>query len=277
MQTNEAVVDRGYGGLNPVLFGYENCSPLHCYLRTKRTCWLLHYVVSGFGTFEIGGQVYTVTPGQIFVIPPFVETFYQADEREPWSYIWIGFTADRDLPTPLPPVVDCPAAGVVFERMKACSRMKNGRNAYLCGCLWELFSLFMETGQPEDGAVEKALACMSYEYMTGITVGDIARRLNMDRSYFTKRFRQKMGVSPGKYLFTLRMERAADLMMRQGETPSRAAGAVGYGDLYTFSRMFKRHFGLSPREYLRAKKEEEGAKRQTNSEKRESPLPSKDF
>lgn len=257
MQTNEIVVDRGYSGLNPVLFGYEDCEPLHCYIRTERTCWLLHYVVSGFGTFEIDGQILPVSPGQIFVIPPYVETFYQADKHEPWHYIWIGFTADKGLPVDLPHVVDCPAAGAVFERMKACGRLENGRNAYLCGCLWEVFSLFMEKGQPVADHVEKALACMAYEYMTGITVGEIAHRLSLDRTYFSALFRKKMGISPGKYLFNLRMERAAVLMTKHGETPSRAAAAVGYGDLFTFSRMFKRHFGASPRAYVEAKKNKE--------------------
>lgn len=39
--------------------------------------------------------------GNIFVIPPYLETYYQADAQNPWHYVWIGFTADARLPEAL--------------------------------------------------------------------------------------------------------------------------------------------------------------------------------
>ena len=98
---------------------------------------------------------------------------------------------------------------------------------------------------------------MNSEYVNGITVQQVADRLNLDRSYFSTAFKEKMGVSPQAYLINLRLERAAELITVYDESPSTAAISVGYPDLYHFSKIFKKHFGLSPREY-RQRYQEEG-------------------
>ena len=73
--------------------------------------------------------------------------------------------------------------------------------------------------------------------------------LNLNRSYFSELFREQMGVPPQTYLINLRLEKAAELLTVYGETPATAGVSVGYPDIYHFSKIFKRHFGLSPRQY----------------------------
>lgn len=249
------VIDQGYNGLNPVIFGFEKCSKSHAFGPAVRMYWLIHYVESGFGFFQIDGKTYRVHPGEMFVIPPFVETYYEADREHPWSYTWIGFTETGSLPTELEPVVYCPSGLQVFQEMKKCDNMENGRSAFLCAKLWEVFALLLDTKQGSVDYVEKALNCIHAEYMNGITVQDIADRVNLDRSYFSTLFKNKMGVSPGKYLLQYRMNIAASLMIQQGKSVSVAANSVGYGDIFNFSKMFKRYYGMSPQGYVKQKQE----------------------
>ena len=248
MVRSPIVIDMHCGALNPVIFGYEKCKSLHAFGPAVREYWLIHYVVSGFGSYEIGGNAYRVKPGEMFVIPPYRETFYRADAEKPWSYIWIGFTAD-ELPMPLADVISCPAALQVFEEMKRCEEFNGGRSAFLAGKLWDLFSLLMEESRREEDYTEKALSCIHAEYMKGISVEDVAARLNLDRSYFSAIFREKMGISPGRYLFNLRMNLAAELLGEHGMSVSTTANSVGYRDIYNFSRMFKKHYGVPPSKY----------------------------
>ena len=84
----EFIINHHYGGLNPMQFGYENCKPSHFYGPAIRTHWLLHYVISGFGSFHYQGKIYKIHPGEIFVIPPWIETYYEADAVNPWNYIF---------------------------------------------------------------------------------------------------------------------------------------------------------------------------------------------
>lgn len=247
---SEIVIDSGYGGLNPVQFGYESCASCHSFGPAVRTHWLLHYVVSGFGSFTREGVVHRLGPGQIFVIPPYMETFYEADKEKPWQYIWIGFTTKEQLPEVfLQPVILCPDAGEVFEEMKCCADMESGKSAFLSGCLWKLTALFLERGKQKPDYVDKALNCMYSEYAQGITVQEIADRLGLNRSYFSELFSKRTGTPPGEYLLHLRLTKAAELMRIYGEHPSTAALSVGYEDVCHFSKIFKKHFGVSPRGY----------------------------
>ncbi len=253
MQYSEIIIDNQYSGFNPVVFGHEACSPSHSYGPAIRTHWLLHYVVSGYGYYTQGEQTYKVGPGQIFVISPYTKTYYEADEKFPWNYIWIGFTTDLSMNIYSSPVISCPDAGPIFEEMLACSEMKNGRSAFLSSCIWKLTSLLLEKKNYTPSHIDEALHCMHSEYATGITIQQIADRLNLNRSYFFSIFKKYVGVSPSEYLINLRLEKAAEIMRVFSGTPTVAAASVGYDNLYHFSKAFKKHYGVSPREYQKNK------------------------
>ena len=122
----------------------------------------------------------------------------------------------------------------------------------------KLFSLLLESDKKEPDQVEMALNCIHAEYMNELSVQDLADRVNLERTYFSALFKRKTGVSPGKYLFHYRMNMAAALIANQGKSITTAANSVGYTDICNFSRMFKGHFGASPRAYaqrLQAEKE----------------------
>lgn len=259
MERSEIIIDCHYGGLNPVQFGHEICEASHAFGPAVRTHWLLHYVVSGFGYFTREQITHEVGAGQIFVIPPYVETYYEADRERPWQYIWIGFTTQDALPEVFSrPVITCPDVGDLFNEMMTCGSMENGRSAFLAGCLWKLTAVLLEKGKPKADVIDKALSCMHSEYYKGITVREIADRLGMDRSYFSTIFSGRVGIPPGEYLINLRLQKAAELMRLHGECASTAAISVGYDDICHFSKIFKKHFGMSPRAYISAAAHETG-------------------
>lgn len=250
MENFEIIIDNHYDGLNPVQHGWATCAPGYSYGPAVRTHWILHYVVSGFGKFTREGKTYDIGPGQIFVIPPYLETYYEADEKHPWHYIWIGFTMSAPSDVFSRPVITCPEAGEVFAEMQTCGKMENGRSAFLSSCLWKLTGLLLDLNKSKPDYVETAIHLMQAEYANGITIQNISDRLGLNRSYFYTLFTERMGISPSEYLINIRLNKAAELMTVYGERPSTAALSVGYDDLYHFSKIFKKHFGVSPREYL---------------------------
>lgn len=246
----DIIIDKHYAGFNPLQFGCEDCKPLWSCGPAVRSFWLLHYVVSGTGIFEREGNTYTVKAGDIFVIPPFVETFYQADEHDPWRYIWIGFRADS-LPEEVlsHAVIHRPDAESIFWEMSHCLEKENGKSAYLSSKIWELFSLLLEDLPTASTIVDKAIHFMNAEYAGGINVTAVAKKLNVDRTYFSALFKKTVGVSPMEYLTDLRLRKAAQLMTVHGQPPLIAATSVGYFDYSHFSRTFKKRFGCSPRQF----------------------------
>lgn len=235
--------------IDPLFCGQETCKPDHCWGPGVRPYWLIHYVDSGKGIFRIGQTVHTIKAGSFFVIPPNEEVFYQADHSEPWSYQWVGFRCEGALPCTLPSVMHCPDARSVFHSMLECEHLSGGSKAYLTGRIWDLFSVLMEDLHPADDAVEQALNYIHSKYMYPLNVETIASRVNLERSYFTTLFTARVGISPGKYLHQYRMEIAAGLLAKDRLSVTTTALSVGYPDIYTFSKSFKRYFGVSPSEY----------------------------
>lgn len=254
--------NKGLHDINPVQAGWEHCAPGHACGPGVRPYVLLHYVVSGWGSFAVGGARHQVGAGQLFVIRPYETTWYAASQAQPWHYIWIGFEAGVPLPPALEEdVLALPQAGPVFSQVPGLQGLPAGRETRLCGLIWQLFSLLEGAGVPArrvEDYVNIAKTYMATEYLRGVSVGELARRLNLDRSYFSKVFRQATGRSPQQYLVELRLEKAAELLSRYGRPPGEAALSVGYPDVSSFSRMFRRHYGLSPTEYQNQQKKKEG-------------------
>lgn len=253
----ETIINKGYTDINPVQFGYEDCEKAHGFGPAIRTHWLLHFVVSGQGYFKIDGREYTLFAGDIFVIPPFVETYYQADDEKPWEYIWVGFTASLPLSVLETDIIHIPAAAHIFEDMKRCFRMQAGKTEFLCAKIWHLFSMLEEKNQETVDPIKNAVNIIDSEYMSdSLSIQSIADRVGLERTYFSNLFKQKTGFCPKQYLLRCRMEQAADLIKKHSYTVTVVALSVGYSDVYIFSKMFKRYFGISPTDFAKSSPKE---------------------
>ena len=244
----EIIINKHYEGINPVQFGFECCKSSHGYGPAMRTFWLLHFVVSGKGIFQINNKRYTLSAGMMFVIPPFTETYYQADSEDPWEYIWVGFTGNP--PLQLNDCYDIPGALRIFQHMKASHNLYNGKTEFILAQLWELFSLLMEERRTKKDPVDTVLNLIHSQYMTPLTVQQMAEMVHLERTYFSKIFSEKMGLSPQRYLIEYRMKQAKTfLSLGYGVTTT--AISVGYTDIYNFSKIFKQRFGAAPSHYQR--------------------------
>ena len=80
---------------------YVNCcgcsqtESLHSFGPASKPHYLIHYVLSGRGLFRFHDKEYKLEAGYGFLIQPNKLAFYQADERDPWSYLWVGFAGNR--------------------------------------------------------------------------------------------------------------------------------------------------------------------------------------
>ena len=81
-----------------------------------------------------------------------------------------------------------------------------------------------------------------------VTLQEMAQRTAMSKSSFCENFRKITGETFHHYLNREKVEAAAELI-RSGKLVFEAAMDVGYSDLSTFYRNFKKRFGVSPSEY----------------------------
>ena len=85
-----------------------------------------------------------------------------------------------------------------------------------------------------------------------LPLGRLAGVAGLEPKYFSALFRKRVGIRLTEWLRVYRVARAARLLHASDEHVSRVAFAVGFGDLRTFQRAFKRYFGASPRAYRTA-------------------------
>lgn len=96
--TSSLIFSDCFCDITPYDAGEQRCCPLHFYGPAVRNYWLLHYVISGKGVFEKNGRRIDIKEKQCFIIKPYETAYYQADEKEPWHYVWMGFKTTLTLP-----------------------------------------------------------------------------------------------------------------------------------------------------------------------------------
>lgn len=84
----------------------------------------------------------------------------------------------------------------------------------------------------------------------GIThrVEDPAARAGLSPRYFSIKFKELVGSSVQSYIIRMRIERAEHLLVHTGMNVTEVADALGYRDIFFFSRQFKQYTGKSPSE-----------------------------
>jgi two-component system response regulator YesN len=106
--------------------------------------------------------------------------------------------------------------------------------------------------------VREALLFIHFHYPERITLEDVARAVNLSPGYLCRLFKEETGEQMFGFLNAVRMRQAAALF-DAGETYVRGvAAAVGISDQFYFTRVFKKFHGVSPSQYVKARRGAEG-------------------
>ena len=245
MQANNILLtNRHLQDLNPLLAGTHACDPGYGTQPAIRKHVLIHYVFRGKGTLYRNDNAYPVIQGQAFLIIPGELAYYQADTEDPWYYGWIGFDGALCARfAELPPVFSLPEE--VIRRILRVTDDPSVTEYRMAGELFRLYALLFSDPSRVNPHVRQVENYIRASYMHPIRVEHIARQLNLDRRYLSRLFKEKLGISMQQYLLNVRMEEATNYL-RQGYSVKECAHMVGYEDVSNFSKLYKRHFGMSP-------------------------------
>lgn len=99
-----------------------------------------------------------------------------------------------------------------------------------------------------DSSLEPALYYVEQHFREKIKAEDVAKLCGMSSFRFSRMFKQKYTIAFRDYVVRYRLRVAYKMLKDQHVSVTEAAFAVGFNDISYFSRMFKRHFDISPSE-----------------------------
>lgn len=113
------------------------------------------------------------------------------------------------------------------------------------GCNFESYS--------KSYAVKRIINYLNENYEHKISLEQIAHNMYLSPVYISKIFKEETGESPINYLIKIRLEKARDILIHSdSRSIKNIANSVGYDDVYHFSKLFKKYYGVAPLYYKRS-------------------------
>ncbi len=137
---------------------------------------------------------------------------------------------------------------MLFDRIFATNDIwENYSYCYkLLGCLLQMARPI--ENEPHQG-IQNAVAFIAEHYMEQITVKALANISNMSESNFYAAFKKQIGDSPISYINHYRLSIAAERLTQTNSTLSEISYSVGINDPLYFSKLFKKTYGMTSKEY----------------------------
>ncbi|MCQ6557657.1 helix-turn-helix transcriptional regulator [Paenibacillus mendelii] len=260
---------RGYQLHNAKDCGKAICEPEWLWQpRTPMRDYDIWYVMDGQGEIEVNGEHYSVSRGTCMLLMPgdIVEARHDPENR--LTVVYIHFTMER-------------AEGqlVQEERLPRYVRLEDPQwlEQFLLRLLevdkwvtrWKdeefdlllkltLLRLIREADQLEQEPpisrmnrqrIQKASDYVRLNMREKLTPQHIGDAFDCSPRYLSRLFKQYLGISLKEYITRVRMERATVLLAETSMTITQIAEAVGYSELFYFSKLFKHVYGVSPLYY----------------------------
>ncbi|MBO5453300.1 MAG: AraC family transcriptional regulator [Clostridia bacterium] len=241
----------------------EQCSSDKAEVKGVRHDTAIHYIISGKGYFN--GM--TLGKGQGFVCLKNTAVSYIPDKKNPWKYLWICFddeNADAILKDANLLSEDCTFNfDYSHDILKVYDYVKENKLFSYGNELRNEAIVKMFLSYHKESVRNKNITDLRDEYvleakefiMANIhrkfTVKEVSDHLHLSRAYFRNVFFEKCNISPQEYILSTRLKRAKELLEMNMFSISFVAHSVGYDDALQFSKIFKKHMGISPRQYAK--------------------------
>jgi len=258
----------------PLLVG--SCGTYRLRTKKKLPTWRprgrldyqLLYVASGKTHFFFNGHEEIVPAGYMVLYQPRQEQHYEYYGEEQPEVYWVHFTGRdvknilRHFDIPMDKNVFFSGVPSAYQQLfKAMIRelqtCRTGYQELLEMYLRQIFLLIQRTRQESSPTIstylqkemEHAQQYFQEHYNEDIQIKDYAKARSMSVSWFLRNFKEFVGKPPAQYLLALRMNNAISLLETTDYNVTEISAIIGYDNPLYFSRLFKKHKGVSPSEY----------------------------
>jgi AraC-like DNA-binding protein len=228
---------------------------------------MIRYTVRGSGRFRYDGREVAVEAGQTMLVHLSSEHRHWIEDGSEWEFLSVtlggqnAVRALREVIARMGPVVTFDAkSGTLTQLAETCALVleeqidtpyraselaRNLITALRAETLDKLDVPEQATRAKPDFVSDVETFCRS-NLSRPIGVADMAKVARMSRYHFTRKFERARGISPGRFLASLRLDEATRLLSHGGHSVKEVAVQCGFRDASYFCKVFRRNFGVSP-------------------------------
>ncbi len=100
-----------------------------------------------------------------------------------------------------------------------------------------------------DFYIHEAVHYIEQNFYRELSVEELADICKLNRSYFSKVFKEVTDCTPQEFIIRYRLTKAADMMKLTNDPIGEIAAKCGYQNQLHFSCAFKKRYGVPPREW----------------------------
>lgn len=130
--------------------------------------------------------------------------------------------------------------------------LQNDLHRFLFLVLSDSFENAAAQTEEKSSRIHVVTSYIAEHYAEKPDIDYLASLIHLDKCYFIRYFKKKMGVTPQQYLIHTRLREAKALLSRLDLPISEIAYMVGYNNVTYFVSSFKKYVGMSPNRYRTA-------------------------
>lgn len=214
-------------------------------------CWC----VESPGSITVDGTILTLSPGQGLLIFPFQQHYFSSFQTSEILWAFVSFDlAEHPFLAPLRSTVVEINDGIrthLGHLARAIQDAGGDVAPHLELLLGDLVghaergSHGLPTRGP-DQRLQNAV-CHVYEHLgQALSVDDVAAKVHLSASHLRRLFRDRMGISLGRFMLQARLNHARSLLHTTDLPVGRISDACGFSSVYAFSRAFSKENGSAP-------------------------------
>ena len=231
----------------------------------KNSYVLLQYTISGKGSFQTPDHTYPQQAGDLFLVQvPGDSQYSLPDDSECWDVLYLEFSSEclpllYHIHQSCGPAFHLETSSTLPEQMKQlyadaisnqlASVFDNSKAAY--AFLLDLADYALEHPALSSPRVTLAKNYLdSNYYNTDLNLDEVADAIGLSKYHLCREFNHLYGISPGKYLANLRLQKSCALLLQNRQhTIAEIASMVGFSNDNYFCKVFRKALGTTPTQY----------------------------
>ncbi|WP_274319539.1 helix-turn-helix domain-containing protein [Paenibacillus qinlingensis] len=237
--------------------------------RVLQEFYMMTYVRKGSAKLRVQDQVYVIHPGTVILIPPHLEHDQYKDSDEETEFLWWHFTYKIQHVVDVLPFLQIPyiyplKSHLKFEAVFDEFMLSKTRNGYIPNIILqkakslELLYLLLDNAFENVDAVDTKQQSHSFFSLllkivsqpeASFSLPELAKELHMNSTYVSNHFKEMFGKSPILLHREIKIAKAKSLLEMQRMNITEISNSLGFNDIQTFTRLFKKYTGISPSQY----------------------------